>query len=242
MDGTGIHFLDARGPQGVRLYAIGDVHGCLDQLSAMFDLIDAELARDRPDDWRIILVGDYCDRGPDTCGVLELIQKRRAADPRVIALAGNHDDGLLTFLETAEERSLFVHYGGPATARSYGVSLDRKDLPASRDRLLSAIPAHHLDMLRDLPLSAAFGDFFFCHAGIRPGVPLEAQGRDDLTWIREPFLNWPELHPKLIVHGHTPVPAADFLPNRVNIDTAACMGGTLTALVVDGADKRLRHT
>ena len=82
----GVHFLDARGPDGTRLYAIGDVHGCIDQLEAIFGLIDAEIARDGVEDWRIILLGDYCDRGPDVRGVLDLIMSRQAADPRVIAL------------------------------------------------------------------------------------------------------------------------------------------------------------
>ncbi|MCC0028759.1 MAG: serine/threonine protein phosphatase [Brucellaceae bacterium] len=237
----GVHFLDACGPDGTRLYAIGDVHGCIDQLDGMFGLIDAEIARDGVEDWRIILLGDYCDRGPDVRGVLDLIVSRQAADPRVIALAGNHDDGFLQFLDEPRGESLFFRYGGMATARSYGVTLDEHDLRTSRDRLLAAVPEHHLGFLRTLLLSAEFGDFFFCHAGIRPEVPLREQRREDLTWIRDTFLGWPKLHPRVIVHGHTPAAAAEIMANRVNVDTGAVYGGTLTALVVDGADKRLIH-
>lgn len=237
----GVHFLDASGPDGTRLYAIGDVHGCIGQLETMLDLIDAEIERDGVEDWRIILLGDYCDRGPDVRGVIETIIARQAADPRIIALAGNHDDGLLDFLAEPRAESLFYRYGGVATARSYGVTLNAGDLRERRDELLDAVPPQHLDFLRNLPLSAEFGDFFFCHAGIRPQVPLDQQVREDLTWIRDAFLDWPHLHPKVIVHGHTPVDAAELAPNRVNVDTGAVYRGTLTALVVDGTTKRLIH-
>lgn len=237
-----MHFRDAAGPDGVRLYAIGDVHGCLGELKAMFAKIDAEIARDGVDDWRIILLGDYCDRGPDTRGVLDFILARKAADSRIVALAGNHDDGFVDFLETAEQDSLFVNYGGEATARSYGVMLDPRTpgtVLRGRDDLLSAIPEPHIVFMRDLPVSAEFGDFFFCHAGVRPEVPLAEQTRRDLTWIRGAFLDWPALHPKVIVHGHTPSSAPEVLANRVNIDTAAFQTGRLTGLVIDGRDKRL---
>ncbi len=238
----GVHFLDACGPDGIRLYAIGDVHGCLPQLEGLFSRIDAEIARDGVEDWRIILLGDYCDRGPDVCGVLDLILRRQAADERVLALAGNHDDGFLQFLAEPGPDTLFFRYGGVETAHSYGVALDSGDPRARRDELLAALPPGHLDFLRNLPLSAEFGDFFFCHAGIRPQVPLDAQVREDLTWIRGTFLNWPELHPKVIVHGHTPVDAAEIMANRVDVDTGCYASGVLTALVVDGATKRLIHS
>jgi serine/threonine protein phosphatase 1 len=101
------------------------------------------------------------------------------------------------------------------------------------------VPEAHLRFLHALPRPATFGDFFFCHAGIRPGVPLDSQDPEDLIWIRDTFLNWPELHPKVIVHGHTPCETAEVLANRVNIDTLAYTSGRLTALVVDGAGKRL---
>ena len=102
-------------------------------------------------------------------------------------------------------------------------------------------PEDHVAFIRNLPLSAEFGDFFFCHAGIRPEVPLNEQRREDLTWIRDAFLGWPKLHSMVIVHGHTPAAAAEIMANRVNVDTGVVYGGTLTALVVDVADKRLIH-
>lgn len=239
---SGIHLTGAKTPEGMRLFAVGDVHGRLDLLEAMLARIEANLSARPPADWRIVLLGDYIDRGPDSSGVLELLRRRRAADPRLVLLCGNHDAGLLSFLARPATHTLFAGHGGRDTALSYGVEADFGSEPlaqAARDALLAAIPREHLDLLRSLALSASFGDFFFCHAGIRPGVPLEAQEADDLLWIRGAFLGHDGLHPKLVVHGHTPNPEAELLPNRVNLDTGAFATGRLTALVMDGAAKEL---
>ena len=237
----GVHFLDARAPAGMRLYAIGDVHGRLDLLERMHESIAEELARDRPDEWRIVHLGDYVDRGPDSAGVIDLLISARAADPRVMALVGNHDVGFLDFLGLPDPTGLFARYGGVDTARSYGVRLDPDDgraFAAQAAELRAAVPEAHAAFLRGLPYSLEFGDFFFCHAGIRPGVPLDKQAPMDLIWIRDAFLDHPGLHPKVVVHGHTPSPQAQVLANRVNVDTAAFKSNRLTALVVDGASKR----
>lgn len=238
----GIHFLDAKGPAGVRIYAIGDLHGRLDLLQAMHAEIRAELMRDRPSDWRIIHLGDYVDRGPDAAGVIQFLIDRMAEDERVIALAGNHDAALLDFLREGDRTGMFQRHGGNDTAASYGTHVDFSTpatAEAGRLALGRAIPASHLDFLRELPRSATFGDFFFCHAGIRPGLPLDRQDPQDLIWIRDPFLLSGELHPKVVVHGHTPHNEAEVMPNRVNVDTLAYASGVLTALVIDGDHKRL---
>jgi serine/threonine protein phosphatase 1 len=239
---AGMHFLDARGPEGMRLYAIGDVHGRLDLLKAMHSRIRAELMRDHPQDWRIIHVGDYVDRGPDSKGVLDFLIERIAEDPRVIALRGNHDEGFEHFLTGRPRARTFTHNGGDATCQSYGVTADFSSTSAiegTRIAMESAVPAAHLGFLEGLKACAEFGDLFFCHAGIRPGVPLDRQDPQDLIWIRNAFLDHPEPHPKVIVHGHTPQNEAEVLANRVNIDTLAYASGRLTALVVDGSEKRL---
>lgn len=238
----GVHFLDAKGPDGIRLYAIGDVHGRLDLLQAMHARIRDEIARDGLADWRIIHLGDYVDRGPDSRGVIQFLIDASTGDRRNLALAGNHDVGFLDFLKTPLIDGLFAHNGGAQTALSYGVRLDLASMAAVKTghaALVEAIPREHLAFLRGLALSADFGDFFFCHAGVRPGVPLERQARDDLVWIRGAFHNHLGLYEKVVVHGHTPVDEPEVLANRVNIDTGAVFSGTLTALVVDGADKRI---
>lgn len=239
---TGMHYLDARGPVGMRIYAIGDIHGHLELLSAMRARIASEIARDLPADWRIIHLGDLVDRGPDSKGVIDLLIAVTAHDSRNIVLTGNHDVGFLDFLAHPAPDGLFAHNGGAETARSYGVELDFSDRDRLRDghaALVRAVPQSHIRFLRSLPYSATFGDFFFCHAGIRPGVPLDWQDPHDLMWIRNEFLDHPGLHPKVVVHGHTPQAEAEILPNRVNIDTGVFYSGALTALVIDGADKRL---
>jgi serine/threonine protein phosphatase 1 len=236
---TGISYQDARGPEGMVVYAIGDVHGRLDLLEKMHDAIAAET---RGRDWRIVHLGDYVDRGPDSSGVIDLLAAWTAADSRVLALAGNHDLGFLDFLARPEPAGLFASYGGVQTAQSYGVTLDlngAQGFASSAAALVRAVPQSHQEFLGALRFSVALGDFFFCHAGIRPGVPLDVQDKADLIWIRGDFHRYRELHPKVIVHGHTPVSQPEVLPNRVNVDTGAFASGRLSALVIDGAQKRL---
>ncbi|TJW32212.1 MAG: serine/threonine protein phosphatase, partial [Mesorhizobium sp.] len=143
---------------------------------------------------------------------------------------------------------LFMHYGGIQTAQSYGVTLTgggswfgraEAALRQEHAALVEAVPQSHIDFLRSLQFSATFGDFFFCHAGIRPGIPFENQSPQDLIWIRDVFHDYPGLYSKIVVHGHTPVPEAEVMANRVNVDTLAWQSGDLTALAVDGADKRI---
>jgi serine/threonine protein phosphatase 1 len=239
----GIHFRDARGPDGMALYAVGDVHGRLDLLKSMFAAIAADRDSRKPRDWRIILLGDYVDRGPDSRGVIDFIIKaQEQGDGRIVPLAGNHDVGFLEFLAEGDPGGIFANYGGAETALSYGTKLDFGSATmfrASQRALAAATPKGHVAFLRTLLFSVEVGDFFFCHAGIRPGVALDKQDPLDLTWIREEFHQHEKLHPKVIVHGHTPTPEPEVLPNRVNLDTGAFATGRLTALVIDGQEKQL---
>jgi serine/threonine protein phosphatase 1 len=239
---AGIHFLDARGPDGLLIFAIGDVHGRLDLLKKMYEGINDHLQQRAVTDWRIVHLGDYVDRGPDSRGVIDFLIAAKGRDPRVICLAGNHDVGFLDFLAEPDKNGLFATNGGYHTAKSYGVDLDFLDavaFPSQYEAFRDAVPETHRHFVQDLFFSAEFGDFFFCHAGIMPGVPLEEQEPRDLIWIRDRFLNDTQLHPKVIVHGHTPSPEPQVLGNRVNVDTWACGSGVLTALVIEGDDKQL---
>lgn len=236
-----ITFDAARGPEATRLYAIGDVHGRLDLLTHMHELIRDDLDRRPVRDWRIVHLGDYIDRGPQSSGVLDFLLRSAQDDPRSLSLLGNHDDGFLHYLATGDINGLFALHGGADTARSYGVDVDFSD-PHSAGRghelLTKAVPQAHVDFVRAMPRSLAFGDFFFCHAGVNPALPLDAQDPEDLIWIRNPFLKWEEPLEKVVIHGHTPQKAIEIRPNRVNLDTYAWKNGTLSAIVIDGAEKR----
>jgi serine/threonine protein phosphatase 1 len=239
---AGIHLLDARGPEGLRIYAIGDVHGRLDLLEAMHEHIRADLIAAKPADWRILHLGDYTDRGPASKGVLDFLIEAQARDRRIVSLMGNHDWGVLDFLADPNPHGLFATNGGEETTRSYGVELRFSPEMALREghaRFCAAIPAGHVAFLRSLPRSISFGDFFFCHAGVRPGVPLEQQDPHDLIWIREEFLDRFGLYEKIVVHGHTPCAEPELMSNRVNVDTGAFFSGRLSAVVIDGEEKLL---
>ncbi len=237
----GMRYEDAAAPAGMRLYAIGDVHGRADLLAIMHRSIAQEIERDGVTDWRIVHLGDYVDRGPQSRQVLELLVAACGRDARTLALMGNHDEGFLDFLADPMNARLFIDFGGFDTAASYGVVLrteSRDALYQSHAELMAAMPEAHLTFIRDLKRSVSFGDFFFCHAGVRPGVPLGEQDPHDLIWIRREFLDYRGTFEKVVVHGHTPHDAPQVLANRVNVDTMAFATGRLTALVVDGREKR----
>jgi serine/threonine protein phosphatase 1 len=242
MSEAGVHLVDAIGPDGLRIYAVGDIHGRLDLLTKMHEAITTHLAEQAVGDWRIVHLGDYVDRGPDSRGVVDFLIAAQTRDTRIVSLAGNHDVGFLDFLREPDPNGLFANNGGRETAFSYGVTLDFADpvsFPTRYAAFRQAVPQTHRSFIESLRFSIAFGDFFFCHAGIQPGIPLESQEPRDLLWIREKFLHYEGLHPKIIVHGHTPSVEPEVRANRVNIDTGAFRTAVLTALVVEGKDKQI---
>ncbi|MEM8740742.1 MAG: metallophosphoesterase family protein [Pseudomonadota bacterium] len=229
---------DARTTNGRRIYALGDIHGCLAELDAVYAGIHADLARDPHPDPVIVHVGDYIDRGPDSRGVIDrLIDWDMPAER--ICLAGNHDDLMLKFLDDPHGIWCRFHWledplGGRATLASYGIESYAQPAEAAAAAAQSAVPQAHLAFLRGLPRSARIGSYFFAHAGVRPGKPLDAQDPEDLIWIRGEFLTSRAEHGAIIVHGHTPVEAPDLRWNRINIDTGCVFGRRLTCLVLEG--------
>ncbi len=173
--------------------------------------------------------------------MLDFLIELSRRDKRIISLLGNHDDGFLTYLATGDVAGIFALHGGVDTARSYGVEVDFTDTDSARRghaALVKAVPQDHIDFIRAMPRSVAFGECFFCHAGINPVVPLDAQDPEELIWIRTAFLKWTAPFEKLIIHGHTPQSAIDIQPNRVNLDTYAWKSGQLSTIVIDGSEKR----
>lgn len=230
---------EARTPDHMRLYAVGDVHGLDTQLGAVHERIAADLAADPPADHRIIHLGDYIDRGPDSAAVVRRLAAMTAADGRVICLRGNHDQMMLDFLASPEAGAgMFLANGGKATIRSWGVKLRSRNYAGLAAAFAAAITPEERAFMETLAFSVRFGDFVFVHAGIRPGVPIGEQPPDDLIWIRDEFLGDTRDFGVVVVHGHTPVTTPQVLPNRIGIDTGAVYGGALTCLVLEGNQYR----
>ena len=227
---------DAAIPNGnTRVYAIGDIHGRLDLLERAIAAIGRDVEVRGPAALTVTL-GDYIDRGPSSRGVLD----RLAANPfptPYVALKGNHEALLETFLADPGAGDHWRKLGGLETMHSYGVPVG--DLMIGRNfaeaalRLRDALPRAHVEFLRSLKTSLTHGRYFFCHAGVRPGVALGDQSDDDLMWIRDAFLSSPLNFGKVVVHGHTPVTVPEVLPNRINIDTGAFATGRLTCVALD---------
>jgi serine/threonine protein phosphatase 1 len=238
---------DAQTPPGLRLYAIGDVHGRTDLLLDMHQRIARDLERRPVADWRVIHLGDYVDRGPDSAGALELLRDYQAAGHSDFLL-GNHDRFLLEFLTDPEgaDIDLWVVNGGIKTLESFGIdgmrmiySLDDDFRSRLHGALTAAIRPGLPEFLGGLQTILRYGDYAFVHAGVRPGVALEDQSENDLIWIREPFLSSGADHGAVIVHGHTPVDAVEVCRNRIGIDTGAVFSGNLTCLVLEDATTAL---
>ncbi len=230
----------ARVPESTRIYAIGDIHGRLDLLDDVLARIDADVVL-RPTGQAIrVFLGDYIDRGPNSKGVLDRLISYCVEQPTV-CLMGNHEAYLCEFLRSPDVLSAWRHYGGLETLLSYGLAPTieaDKQAHQLASQLDSVFPSSHREFLSNLKHYFIYGDFFFVHAGVRPGIPLDEQSEDDLLWIRDDFLSSEAHFGKIVVHGHTPVLEADIRSNRINIDTGAFATGRLTCLVLENDNFR----
>lgn len=220
------------------VYAIGDVHGCLDALVKLERRIVAD-ARDRPGRKHIVMVGDYVDRGPQAAQVLDHVSGAPPAGFERTCLLGNHEQLMLAFLSDPAGTVAWLEMGGHETLNSYAIplgSMRAGDLRgrAFRQLLDSHIPRGHIDFMRNLPTMIEMPGFVFVHAGVRPGVALAEQDDEDLVWIREEFLGAADTGlDRIVVHGHTPATEPARTPTRIGIDTGAFATGRLTAVRID---------
>lgn len=212
-------------PPDLRIYAIGDIHGRADLLIAMLGRIERH-AEQHPfqGEKRLVFLGDYVDRGPDSAGVLDMLDKGLPDGFGVDLLLGNHEQLMLdAFEEGGEKLMLWMLNGGNTTMQSF----------RDAGHEAGVLPARYMVLLKELKLRVAYGDYLFVHAGIRPGVPLDEQTRQDLLWIREPFLSDRDSFGWVVVHGHTPGEEPVIRKNRIGLDTGAWMTGRLTAALLE---------
>ncbi|KPD14266.1 metallophosphoesterase family protein [Phaeobacter sp. 11ANDIMAR09] len=222
------------------IYAIGDIHGQLGMLEQALARIEA----DGGPEARVVFLGDYVDRGPDSRGVIELLSKGLDEGRNWTCLLGNHDRMFSMFMEDypRNDARLLVGYhwlhdriGGVETLQSYGVEVPEGiRIYELHAKARQAVPEEHCAFLNALPDYHQAGELLFVHAGIRPGVTLQDQSQDDKIWIRQEFLKDRTEHPWLVVHGHTQIPAPQHYGNRINLDSGAGFGRSLTTAVFEG--------
>ena len=214
-------------------------------MEKLHDKINTDLSKNPIDDYRIVFLGDYIDRGPDSAGCVEFLINLMNNDQRVICLKGNHEDKLLRFLaEPIKLANSFFTYGGVECASSYGVNMTNfsggeSEILLVADELKQRIPARHNQFYSQLFNTVSFGDYMFAHAGVRPGIALGQQSEHDLIWIRAEFIPHQGLYEKVIIHGHSPMYPMEILPNRINVDTHAYETGVLSCLVLEDTDYRV---
>lgn len=218
-----------RMPRGRRVYVVGDVHGARDSLARLHEQIRTDLAT-RPVPAAVVVhLGDYIDQGPDSAGVIGLLAANPFPGLTMVNLLGDHERMLLDALDGDRAAATdWLWAGGKAALQSWGLS---PDLP--REHWAESLPAEHVAWLRGLALSHREGSYLFVHAGIRPGIEVNEQTREDLLTIRQPFLSTEQDFGVVVVHGHSSVPAVAVLPNRIGLDTGAGMGGKLTCAVLE---------
>ena len=227
-------------PPSTRIYAVGDIHGRSDLVNSLLDRIDADLEAHPVGRSIQIFLGDYIDRGADSRSVIDRLIERQQTH-ETICLKGNHEALLLSFLEEPGVLDGWRRWGGLETLMSYGLKPGSRVDPEERVRLSETLarelPQSHREFFANLKTTYQCGDFFFVHAGVRPGIRLSSQVDDDLLWIRDEFLLAQDNFGKIVVHGHDPVHEPEVRANRINIDTGAYITGNLTCLVIE--DDRL---
>lgn len=227
---------------GKRIYAIGDIHGCLAELEQVQANIRLDLMNRPHADPVVIYIGDFMDRGPDSKGVIDKLIAAQDGPVETYFLLGNHDKMLLDYLNdpsqmaTKELHWLNPRLGGNETLRSYGIDPDGD---AVHGLFQATYPKEHRTFLTHLSAYVEIGKYVFVHAGIRPDIPMNKQIEQDLIWIREPFLSHAADHGFTVIHGHTPVKQVENHGNRIAIDTGAVFGRHLSCLVSEGSDQSL---
>ncbi|MGR9172684.1 metallophosphoesterase family protein [Hyphomicrobiales bacterium] len=223
------------------IYAVGDVHGCYEELLAAVNKIRIDAASYTKA--LVVFLGDYVDRGPRSREVIDYLANDGDDKIHQIALCGNHDAAFARLLDDPHCAEEWLRFAGQETLLSYGIDVryifEHGGVKALHAALKQQVPTHHAEFLRQLPTMLEVGDLVFVHAGVRPGIPLQSQSDQDLLWIRTPFLDEGPQLPVIVIHGHTPVGKPFFGNGRIGIDTAAFATGNLTVLKIAGKSAQI---
>ncbi|HEU17760.1 MAG TPA: serine/threonine protein phosphatase [Deltaproteobacteria bacterium] len=203
-----------------KIFVIGDIHGCLDKLKTMMNRLDLDGENDT-----LVFIGDYIDRGPDPKGVVDFILDLKTRLKHVVCLLGNHEQTFLNYYHHGTDAQLFYLNGGETTVESYGMV----ETPEGKK---INVPEDHLEFFDSLLPYYETDDYIFVHAGIRPGVPMNKQNIEELTWIRYEFIRHTYDFGKIVIFGHTPLSEPMIEHNKIGIDTGAAYGGELTCVVL----------
>lgn len=232
----------ARVPDGLRIYAIGDVHGRNDLLQSLLTQIEADDNARGPADTQIIFLGDLVDRGPDSAGVIETAMALKTSGRRIRYLLGNHEEVFLAACRKCDTKTLkfFLKIGGDATLQSYPITRNEYmalDYDQLAERLATLVPETHLSFLESFEDQIIIGDYAFVHAGIRPGIALAEQKRSDMRWIKNEFTDHRGDLEKVIIYGHTIYDDVDERGSRIGIDTGAYASGKLSAIGLEAGER-----
>jgi len=233
-------------PKNQRIYCIGDIHGRADLLETLHNQIQID-AKNHKGKNIIVYLGDYIDRGEQSCQVIETLLSNPLKNFDFVYLRGNHERAMLDFINFPGAAAAWLTFGGKEALKSYGIPLTH--IPSMQhvgeiaQQLDDTLPDTHREFLTETCVDSwQCGSYYFVHAGIRPGVPLEQQTQEDKLWIRDEFLGSTISHGTIVVHGHSITQVPELLPNRIGIDTGAYATGVLTCLVLEGKEQRLIQT
>lgn len=207
-------------------YVIGDIHGCPDELACLIEHLPLAASD------RVVFLGDYVDRGPDSNGVISyLLRFTEECDNEVVFLKGNHEDMFLAYLGLpGQYGDMFLYNGGGATLASYGIT----SIPPRGETILTRLPRAHVEFLRNLRQYHLADPFLCVHAGVHPLKSLEEQTEIETLWIRQEFISNPHRLPYTVIFGHTPQREILFdLPYKIGIDTGLVYGNKLSCIELD---------
>ncbi len=205
-------------------YIIGDIHGCIDKITSLYEKIKRKISTDDT----IIFLGDYIDRGPDSFTVIEFLLSLAESHPTVF-LKGNHESMFLQYVQGGGNEDIYFYNGGRRTINSY-----------TRQFGSFHVPARHMDFYLGLKLYFEGDNFIAVHGGLNPKIDIiERQIDEEILWIRDTFFRAEKRWGKTVIFGHTPT--IYFTPGRfqlyfddrrniIGIDTGAVFGGLLSCL------------